>query len=214
MDLFCGTSWIKFDPRTRTPRTSVNHVAVHDGFTLADLVSYERKHNEANGEGNRDGNDDNRSWNCGVEGPTDDPDVLALRARQSRALLSTLLLSFGVPLLLGGDELGRTQQGNNNAYCQDNEVVWFEWSTVDNDLLDFTRRLITLRRAHPVFRRRRFLSGAAASALAWYTPAGTHDVLGLGRSQRPCLTIHLTAPATPTAPRTARRRSTTTSSSP
>ena len=117
---FSGSSDLYGDSGRR-PTASINLVTVHDGFTLRDLVSYDAKHNEANGEGNRDGNDDNRSWNCGVEGPTDDPDVLALRARQSRALLSTLLLSFGVPLLLGGDELGRTQQGNNNAYCQDNE---------------------------------------------------------------------------------------------
>ena len=120
---------------------------MHDGFTLRDLVSYDDKHNEANGEDNRDGTDDNRSWNCGVEGPTDDPDILALRERQSRAMLTTLLLSFGVPMLLGGDELGRTQQGNNNAYCQDNEITWFDWSAVDEDLLAFTRRLIALRRS-------------------------------------------------------------------
>ena len=130
-----------------------------------------RKHNEANGEDNRDGTDDNRSWNCGVEGPTDDPEILALRARQSRALLTTLLLSFGVPLLLGGDELGRTQRGNNNAYCQDNAITWFDWSKLDDDLLAFTRRLIALRRAHPVFRRRRFLVGMEAAELRWFTPA-------------------------------------------
>ncbi len=112
----------------RRPTASVNLITVHDGFTLRDLVSYDDKHNEANGESNRDGTDDNRSWNCGAEGPTDDPAVLALRARQSRAMLATLLLSFGVPMLLGGDELGRTQQGNNNAYCQDNEITWFDWS--------------------------------------------------------------------------------------
>ena len=107
----------------------MNFITVHDGFTLRDLVSYDRKHNEANGEGNRDGTDDNRSWNCGVEGPSEDPEVVGLRARQSRALLTTLLLSFGVPLLLGGDELGRSQGGNNNAYCQDNEISWFDWSS-------------------------------------------------------------------------------------
>ena len=108
-------------------------------------MSYDAKHNEANGEGNRDGTDDNRSWNCGVEGPTDDAEILALRGRQSRALLTTLLLSFGIPMILGGDELGRTQQGNNNAYCQDNPITWFDWSAVDEDLLEFTRRLIGLR---------------------------------------------------------------------
>src|SRR5262249_2241513 len=142
------------DPSCR-PAASVTLFTVHDGFTLADLVSYNDKHNEANGEDNRDGTDDNRSWNCGAEGPTADPAILALRARQSRAMLTTLLLSFGVPMLLGGDERGRTQQGNNNAYCQDNEITWFDWSTTDEELLDFTRRLVALRRTHPVFRRRR-----------------------------------------------------------
>ena len=117
----------------------MNLITVHDGFTLRDLVSYNDKHNEANGESNRDGTDDNRSWNCGAEGPTNDPAVLALRARQSRAMLTTLLLSFGVPMLLGGDEMGRTQQGNNNAYCQDNEIAWFDWSRADTELQDFTR---------------------------------------------------------------------------
>jgi len=157
----------------RRPTASVNLLTVHDGFTLADLVSYNDKHNEANGENNRDGTDDNRSWNCGVEGPTTDPAIVALRARQSRAMLSTLLLSFGVPMLLGGDERGRTQQGNNNAYCQDNEITWFDWSTGDGDLLAYTRRLIAFRQAHPVFRRRRFLAGKEASELGWFTFAGT-----------------------------------------
>jgi len=156
----------------RRPTASVNLVTVHDGFTLADLVSYDHKHNEANGEDNRDGTDDNRSWNCGAEGPTDDPVVLALRRRQQRAMLATLLLSQGVPLLLGGDELGRTQRGNNNAYCQDDDLTWFDWSAVDADLLAFTRRLIALRRGHPALRRHRFLDGSAAGALRWSTPAG------------------------------------------
>ena len=151
----------------------MNLITVHDGFTLRDLVSYDAKHNEANGESNRDGTDDNRSWNCGAEGPTDDPDILALRERQSRAMLATLLLSFGVPMLLGGDEFGRTQQGNNNAYCQDNEITWFDWSAVDKDLLAFTQHLVTFRKKHPVFRRRRFLAGADAAELEWFTPAGT-----------------------------------------
>ena len=151
----------------------MNLITVHDGFTLRDLVSYDRKHNEANGESNRDGTDDNRSWNCGVEGPTDDPGVLALRARQSRAMLTTLLLSFGIPMLLGGDELGRTQQGNNNPYCQDNEISWFDWSDVDSDLLAFTRRAGGLPQGASgvppaaVPRRRR------AAELGWFTPAGT-----------------------------------------
>ncbi len=157
----------------RRPTASVNLITVHDGFTLRDLVSYDDKHNEANGENNRDGTSDNFSWNCGTEGPTGDPDVLALRARQSRAMLTTLLLSFGVPMLLGGDEMGRTQGGNNNAYCQDNEIAWFDWAQPDTELRDFTKRLIAFSKAHPVFRRRRFLSGTEASELRWFTPAGT-----------------------------------------
>jgi isoamylase len=157
----------------RRPTSSVNLITVHDGFTLADLVSYDGKHNEANGEDNRDGTDDNRSWNCGAEGPTADPAIRALRARQARAMLTTLMLSFGVPLLLGGDEMGRTQHGNNNAYCQDNELTWFDWASADAGLLDFTRRLIRFRRDHPVFRRRRFLGGAESAELQWFTPAGT-----------------------------------------
>jgi len=169
---FAGSSDLYGGDRRR-PTASVNLITVHDGFTLRDLVSYDTKHNEANGEDNRDGTDDNRSWNCGAEGPTPDPGVLALRARQSRAMLTTLLLSFGVPLLLGGDELGRTQAGNNNAYCQDNEISWFDWSAADTDLLAYTKALLAFRRDHPVFRRRRFLSGAEASELCWYTPAGT-----------------------------------------
>ena len=156
----------------RRPTASVNLITVHDGFTLADLVSYNGKHNEANGESNRDGTDDNRSWNCGVEGPTPDSAVFDLRGRQRRAMLTTLLLSFGVPMLLGGDEFGRTQGGNNNAYCQDDAISWFDWSALDEDLLAFTRRLIRLRREHPVFRRRRFLTGVEATELRWYTPAG------------------------------------------
>ena len=169
---WCGSADLYGGSRRR-PTASVNLVTVHDGFTLRDLVSYENKHNEANGESNRDGNNDNRSWNCGVEGPTDDPAVVALRAAQSRALLTTLVLSFGVPMLLGGDEIGRTQGGNNNAYCQDNATTWLDWSNVDGDLLAFTRRLIALRHAHPAFRRRRFLVGAeAAEDLRWFTPSG------------------------------------------
>jgi isoamylase len=169
----CGSSDIYGDrAEGRRPSASVNFVTVHDGFTLKDLVSYDQKHNEANGENNRDGTDDNRSWNCGVEGPTQDPDVLALRVRQTRAFLLTLLLSGGVPMLLGGDELGRTQRGNNNAYCQDNEITWFDWSAVDDALIRFTTDLIALRRRHPVFRRRRFLTGPAAADVRWFTPSG------------------------------------------
>ena len=169
---FAGSSDL-YGTSGRRPTASVNLITLHDGFTLANLVSYNDKHNEANGEDNRDGTSDNFSWNCGAEGPTDDPDILALRARQSRAMLTTLMLSFGVPLLLGGDEMGRTQGGNNDAYCQDNEMTWFDWQNADVALLDFTKGLIAFRRAHPVFRRRRFLSGAEASELQWFTPAGT-----------------------------------------
>ncbi|MGQ5668470.1 glycogen debranching enzyme, partial [Streptomyces sp. ECR2.10] len=160
---------------------SVNFVTAHDGFTLRDLVSYNGKHNEANGEDNRDGEDHNRSWNCGAEGPTGDRGIHALRARQQRNLLATLLLSQGVPMLLHGDELGRTQRGNNNAYCQDNELTWIDWAQVTegSELLEFTRKLISLRRRHPVFRRRRFFRGRAAQAggealkdITWFTPAG------------------------------------------
>jgi glycogen operon protein len=162
-----------YRPGRRRPTASVNLVTTHDGFTLADLVSYDCKHNEANGDNNRDGSDDNRSWNCGAEGPTDDPAVVALRLRQCRVLLATLFLSFGVPLLLGGDELGRTQQGNNNGYCQDNPISWYDWGRTDAELLSFVRQLVTLRREHPVFRRKRFLAGVEASEIEWFTPAGT-----------------------------------------
>ena len=174
---FTGSSDL-YQEDGRHPSASVNYVTAHDGFTLADLVSYERKHNEANGEENRDGTDDNRSWNCGVEGPSDDPAVRALRARQQRNLLATLLLSQGVPMLLGGDELGRTQQGNNNAWCQDNELSWVDWELDEEQqaLLAFTRRLLGLRRAHPVFRRPRFLDGQAPPSEVpdswWFRPDG------------------------------------------
>jgi isoamylase len=170
---FAGSSDLYGGAGRRKPTASVNLFTVHDGFTMADLVSYDDKHNDANGEANRDGTDDNRSWNCGAEGPTADQAIMALRQRQARAMLTTLLLSFGVPLLLGGDEFGRTQRGNNNAYCQDNDITWFDWSAVDEDLLAFTGRLIALRTQHPVFRRRRYLAGAEASELRWFTPAGT-----------------------------------------
>jgi glycogen operon protein len=162
-----------YGPSRRRPNASINFVTCHDGFTLRDLVSYDHKHNEANGESNNDGTDDNRSWNCGAEGPTDDAAVLALRGRQSRALLSTLLLSLGVPMLLGGDEMGRTQRGNNNSYCQDNEISWFDWGTMDEDLVAFTRALIATRRRHPVLRRRRYASGTLRDNIEWFTPAGS-----------------------------------------
>jgi isoamylase len=161
-----------YETSGRRPVASINFVTCHDGFTLTDLVSYNGKHNEANGEDNRDGNDDNRSWNCGTEGPADDPAVAELRARQRRNFLVTLLLSQGTPMLMAGDEIGRTQGGNNNAYCQDNEVSWVDWSlaSAEHELLEFTEKLARLRHEHPVFRRRRFFKGSAD--ILWLTPAG------------------------------------------
>jgi isoamylase len=155
---FTGSSDL-YQADTRRPTASVNFVTAHDGFPLADLVAYNDKHNEANGEDNRDGESHNRSWNCGVEGPTDDPAIVALRARQRRNLFATLLFSQGVPMILGGDEIGRTQGGNNNAYCQDSEISWFDWDDVDHDFLAFCRTVTALRKAHPVFRRRRWFQG-------------------------------------------------------
>ncbi|MGH8177964.1 MAG: glycogen debranching protein, partial [Steroidobacter sp.] len=164
----------------RRPYASVNFITAHDGFTLRDLVSYNEKHNEANLDENRDGENHNRSWNCGVEGPTDDPEILALRQRQTRNLLTTLFLSQGVPMLLAGDESGRTQQGNNNAYCQDNELTWLNWTLRRDDqaLLSFTRALIRLRCSHRVFRRRRFfqnraIRGDAVRDIVWLDPSGS-----------------------------------------
>jgi glycogen operon protein len=171
---FTGSSDL-YEGTGRRPYASINFVTAHDGFTLRDLVSYNDKHNDANGEDNRDGESHNRSWNSGVEGPTDDPEVNAVRARQQRNFLVTLFLSQGVPMLLAGDELGRTQGGNNNAYCQDNEVSWLNWDDVDTSLLDFTRQLIAFRRKHPVFRRRRWFQGAEIHGLLdieWFTPDG------------------------------------------
>jgi glycogen operon protein len=170
-----------YENTARRPVASINFVIAHDGFTLADLVSYNEKHNEANGEDNNDGESHNRSWNCGVEGPTDDPEINALRSRQQRNFLVTLLLSQGVPMICHGDELGRTQSGNNNGYCQDNELTWIDWADADTDLLDFTKSVSALRAAHPVFRRRRFFSGkpvgrrgqAGLPDIAWFTPEGT-----------------------------------------
>ena len=161
----------------RKPSASINFITAHDGFTLRDLVSYNEKHNEANGEDSRDGESHNRSWNCGAEGPTEDPEVNALRARQQRNFLATLFLSQGIPMLLGGDEMGRTQGGNNNAYCQDNEISWFDWEHVDEGLLEFTARLIGLRREHPVFRRRRWflgtrIRGEGVRDIGWFRPDG------------------------------------------
>ena len=165
----------------RTPVASINFVTAHDGFTMHDLVSYNEKHNEANLEGNADGSNNNRSWNCGTEGPTDDPTITELRHRQTRNFLATILFSQGVPMICHGDELGRTQGGNNNAYCQDNEISWIDWNLDehDNDLLEFTRTIMWLRRDHPVLRRRRFFTGDAGHGgeselgeIEWLTPAG------------------------------------------
>ncbi|HSF66562.1 MAG TPA: glycogen debranching protein GlgX [Nitrospiraceae bacterium] len=168
-----------YEPGGRRPHASINFVVSHDGFTLHDLVSYNDKHNEANGEENRDGTNENLSWNCGVEGPTDDPAINELRQQQKRNILTTLLLSQGVPMLCGGDEVGRTQQGNNNAYCQDNEISWFnwKWTKADRALLDYTKMLIALRQAHPVFRRRQFfqgrrIHGAEVKDISWLRPDG------------------------------------------
>jgi glycogen operon protein len=169
---FTGSSDLYGDDG-RTPVASINFVTAHDGFTLADLVSYNSKHNEANQEDNRDGADDNRSWTCGAEGPTDDPNINTLRGRQQRNFLTTLLLSQGVPMLLGGDEFGRSQKGNNNAWCQDNELSWFDWDAVDEQLLDFARALIRIRRTEPVFRRSEFLTGETERG------SGLPDVLWL-----------------------------------
>jgi isoamylase len=165
----------------RRPVASINFVIAHDGFTLRDLVSYNEKRNDANGEGNNDGESHNRSWNCGVEGPTDDKDVNALRARQERNFLTTLLLSQGVPMICHGDELGRTQGGNNNGYCQDNEITWVHWDEADAELLSFTRAVSTLRAEHPVFRRRRFFTGLPVRQrgsegqpdISWFRPDGS-----------------------------------------
>jgi glycogen operon protein len=173
---FTGSSDL-YEGTGRRAFASINFVTAHDGFTLRDLVSYEQKHNDGNGEENRDGHEDNRSWNCGAEGPSDDPAVKACRARQQRNFLATLLLSQGVPMLVGGDEFGRTQGGNNNAYAQDNETSWLDWANADDDLREFTRQLVALRRDHPVFRRRRFFQGRAihgsgVTDIAWFTPDG------------------------------------------
>jgi isoamylase len=164
----------------RRPVASINFVTAHDGFTLRDLVSYDEKHNDANGEGGADGADDNRSWNHGVEGPTDDPEVLESRARDQRNFLATLLLSQGVPMILHGDELGRTQAGNNNTYAQDSELSWVDWANVDRPLFDFTERMVQLRREHPALRRQRFFTGttvrtgddARLNDIIWLHPSG------------------------------------------
>jgi glycogen operon protein len=191
-DRFAGSADL-YQRDGRRPFASINFVTAHDGFTLADLVAYNEKHNEANLEDNRDGTDDNRSWNCGAEGPTDDPEINRLRARQQRNFVATLMLSQGVPMLLGGDEFGRTQHGNNNAYCQDNEISWYDWQhkPEQESLRDFTRRMIKLRDEHPVFRRTTFFAGEpdenGLADVFWFRPDGRRmarrewDARGSGR---------------------------------
>jgi isoamylase len=173
---FTGSSDL-YEDTSRLPYASINFVTAHDGFTLNDLVSYNEKHNDANGEENRDGESHNRSWNYGEEGPSDNPDVLDLRNRQKRNFLSTLLFSQGVPMLLGGDEIGRTQQGNNNAYCQDNEISWYDWGNADEELLAFCQDIIQYRKSHPVLRRRRWfqgrpIHGSGITDIAWFAMSG------------------------------------------
>ncbi len=195
-----------YEATGRRPSASINFVVAHDGFTLNDLVSYNEKHNEANGEDNRDGESYNRSWNCGVEGPTDDPEILALRAKQTRNILATLMVSQGTPMIAHGDEIGRTQQGNNNVYCQDSELSWMNWSLAEKnaDLLAFTRKATRLRTDHPVFRRRRFLeggpirSGQEVRDIAWLTPSGremAHEDWGSGFDK--CVVMFLNGDAIP-----------------
>jgi glycogen operon protein len=161
----------------RTPTASINFVTAHDGFTLNDLVSYNEKHNLANFVDNNVGETHNKSWNCGVEGPTNDPEIIKLRQQQKKNFLTTLFLSQGVPMIVAGDELSRTQNGNNNAYCQDNELSWINWKEADKDLLEFTKKIISLRNNHPVFRRRRWfqgkpIKGIGVQDIAWFQPNG------------------------------------------
>ncbi|MGD1174379.1 glycogen debranching protein GlgX [Mycobacterium seoulense] len=193
-----------YEATGRRPSASINFVTAHDGFTLNDLVSYNEKHNLANGEDNRDGESHNRSWNCGVEGPTDDPEIMALRRRQMRNFWATLMLSQGTPMIAHGDELGRTQNGNNNVYCQDSELSWMDWSLVDknSDLLAFARKVTSLRKNHPVFRRRRFFegepirSGDEARDIAWLNPSSremTHE--DWGESIHKCVAVFLNGEA-------------------
>lgn len=192
-----------YENTSRLPFASINFITAHDGFTLQDLVAYNEKHNEDNGENNQDGEDFNRSWNCGAEGLTEDPEILDLRVRQQRNFLTTLFLSQGVPMLLGGDEMGRTQQGNNNAYCQDNEISWYNWENIDQELLQFTRRLIGFRLHHPVFRRRRWfqgrsIHGSQTSDIAWFTLEGKQmDEENWGESFAKSLAIYLNGQSIP-----------------
>ena len=187
----------------RSPSASINFITAHDGFSLEDLVSYEQKHNEANGEDNRDGTDDNLSWNCGTEGPTSDPTVKKLREQQKRNFMATLLLSQGVPMICGGDEFARTQQGNNNAYCQDNDISWFNWqlSTTSREFLAFTQEMVRFRAAHPVLRRRRFfrgrrLRGVDVKDIAWFDPDGKEMTdVGWNTPHVRCLGVRLAGDA-------------------
>jgi isoamylase len=193
---FSGSSDLYQDDG-RKPYASINFVTCHDGFTLQDLVSYNSKHNEANCEENRDGADDNRSWNCGVEGPTDDPEILALRERQKRNLMATLLFSQGVPMICAGDELSHTQKGSNNAYCQDNEITWFDWDLDEpkRQFLDFVEKLIQIRKTQPVFQRRRFFKGRpirGVKDISWLAPSGEEmDEAGWDAGFVKCLGVRL-----------------------
>ncbi len=195
-----------YEHSTRRPVASINFVSAHDGFTLTDLVSYNEKHNDENGEDNNDGESTNRSWNCGQEGPSDDPEIVALRQRQVRNFLTTLLVSQGVPMIGHGDELGRTQGGNNNGFCQDNRITWVDWAAADQGLLQFTRDVSAIRSAHPVFRRRRFFEGRSVdhgnadhiADITWFAPDGTEMTdadweSGFGRS----LSVHLNGKSIP-----------------
>ena len=173
---FSGSSDL-YETTGRRPYASINFITAHDGFTLNDLVSYNEKHNEDNGENNQDGESHNRSWNCGAEGPTEDQEILNLRAKQKRNFLASLFLSQGVPMLLSGDEIGRTQNGNNNAYCQDNEISWHNWQAIDEDLLKFTKTIIEFRKDHPAFRQRgwflgRTIRGGDRYDIAWFRSDG------------------------------------------
>ncbi len=195
-----------YEHSTRRPVASINFITAHDGFTLADLVAYNEKHNEENGEDNNDGESNNRSWNCGQEGPSDDPAIIDLRQRQVRNFLTTLLVSQGVPMICHGDELGRTQGGNNNGFCQDNRITWLEWAEADQELLQFTRDVSAIRSAHPVFRRRRFFEGRSVdhgegdqiADITWFAPDATEMTdedweSGFGRS----LSVHLNGRSIP-----------------
>ena len=200
---FTGSSDL-YEADNRRPIASINFVTAHDGFTLDDLVSYNDKHNEANGEDNHDGESHNRSWNHGVEGPTDDPEIEALRERQKRNILTTLLLSQGVPMIAHGDELGRTQRGNNNVYCQDNELSWIDWDAArDNDVLTvFTASLTALRAAHPIFRRQRFfqgrpIQGSNKEDIAWLHPDGRDMADEDWHADNPSLMVYLNGDGIP-----------------